>query len=549
MNPIRSILWEMKCYTRFLSMMVLALLSLTGFSCQSSTSSNDRDESKPQTQAQLKSPKDSQKDLRYLLFQTTVTPRGRDAYREYKKEVSKIVSEVGIQEVATNRQLGFGIIIAPFMMSEKEMPQIIDAAFRVALETDMALQIAFESHYYWFARPDLWNWFDPKKPGYDPENKKNVEWIDWKGTAVKARYLDWGTPVPLPPHMCYNSKKMLAEVRRLITQIIGPAVQSGIRRFKEAGKEHLFSGITVTSEPSLDNYSVVHKINRRLSKFIDKMGGPKVSLGYCALTNKGYSRSNPPKNLQRALAEINQDWVAYWAKQFVDAGFSPSKLFNHVAAAAGLDNSTNVMEAALVEFTRAPLWITFNAYSTPGFTTYPTGSLLDDFSEIYSQLEKKGVKRWAGVEANILGTQVGWEEYIQRHFDHGAVMVNVMDYFQTSYPGPNPSKEQGPAGSSARKAFQTFLKGQRLAGVEPTPDRPTQNSFSKKDFDPNPIQTRIQSKMKRLQEKTQSWKDQGKNPRPQVDSILWEFEKLIEQQNPVEAESKLDEALGILEEN
>lgn len=55
---------------------------------------------------------------------------------------------------------------------------------------------------YWQARPDLWNWWDKSKPGYNPENKKNVEWTDWTpDSAVKIGWRNWGSQhrvLPMP---------------------------------------------------------------------------------------------------------------------------------------------------------------------------------------------------------------------------------------------------------------------------------------------------------------------------------------------------------------
>jgi len=41
-------------------------------------------------------------------------------------------------------------------------------------------------HVAWKNRPDLWNCFDPARPGYNPNNKSNVEWHGWNGPPNKA---------------------------------------------------------------------------------------------------------------------------------------------------------------------------------------------------------------------------------------------------------------------------------------------------------------------------------------------------------------------------
>src|SRR3546814_2356165 len=50
------------------------------------------------------------------------------------------------------------------------------------------------------ARPDLWNWWDPSRPGYDPANRENVEWTSWSpDDAVKLGWLNWGRQIRLNP--------------------------------------------------------------------------------------------------------------------------------------------------------------------------------------------------------------------------------------------------------------------------------------------------------------------------------------------------------------
>jgi len=67
--------------------------------------------------------------------------------------------------------------------------------FDIARQTNVAVHFNVDDHIGWDQRPDLWNWYDPKKPGYNPDNRKNVEWYDWDGTPNKRRYL---TPDGIP---------------------------------------------------------------------------------------------------------------------------------------------------------------------------------------------------------------------------------------------------------------------------------------------------------------------------------------------------------------
>ncbi len=276
----------------------------------------------------------------------------------------------------------------------------------------MAVMLHFDFHLAWKNRPDLWNWFDPNKPGYNPNNKDNVEWHGWDGPPNKVHYLNHGVLERLPPNMCLTSKRTRAEVTRIVSKVIGPVLREEIAKLKAEGKETLFAGILVGSEPSIDDYS---KPNPELAKMMKEDGVPAGPLGYRALLDRGFGAENPPDDFHKALAKIIQETIAFWCKQFVDAGLPAEKLYPHVAAPAP------------IEMMNAPIWTAFNAYSRPGWTTYAVEVLGEGFKPIYDELKTHGNPPWAGVEANagIPGSVVDWETYLAWHFNHGCVLVGV----------------------------------------------------------------------------------------------------------------------------
>ena len=105
-----------------------------------------------------------------------------------------------------------------------------------ALERDMAVMMHFDFHLAWKKRPVLWNWFDPDKPGYDPDNQYNVERHGWDGPPNKARYLNWSLLERVAPNMCFTSKETRAEVTRLVSEIIGPVLREEIAKLEAEGR-------------------------------------------------------------------------------------------------------------------------------------------------------------------------------------------------------------------------------------------------------------------------------------------------------------------------
>ena len=56
--------------------------------------------------------------------------------------------------------------------------------------------------------------------------------------------------------MCYNSPAIQKEISRIISQVVGPALEREINKLKQEHREYLFAGITVGSEAGFDDYSM-----------------------------------------------------------------------------------------------------------------------------------------------------------------------------------------------------------------------------------------------------------------------------------------------------
>jgi hypothetical protein len=352
-----------------------------------------------------------------------------------EKGIERVVERIGKVEDSRKRNWGFHLIIPAWRFdpgySENKRADITRAvwgAFDVALRRNVAVHFTIETH-EWGNRPDLWNYSEEDKSGYDPKNKANVEWIDFDGTPHPHRYRDWGTAERMAPVICYNLRKQ--------------------------GKEHLLAGITVGAEPSLPNYENIDKINPKIARLMDQDKSPKVRLGYNALANKGYSKDKPPRDFGRALAEINKAYISYWSRKLFEAGIPTDKMYTHIAAGAG------VIGSPMVEFTNAPIEIAFNDYSRPGWTTYPVGPLRNDFEALYRELEHHGNPHWASTEASpTMGPSGGknaltMTDYLARHFDYGATVI----VFNTGATSKELSKSltEGVWGEHAVKAYRTFL--------------------------------------------------------------------------------------------
>lgn len=386
---------------------------------------------------------------------------------QFEKALQELGRRLGPVADPTKRNWGFHLILPAWKLDPEHLfndradpetlARAVNAAFDVALRQGTAVYFTVEN-LQWNNRPDLWNYADADQPGYDPKNVQNVEWINWSGTPHPHRYRDWGRPEQMPPVICYNSPKVLAEASRLAKQVIGPPIAAGSDRLAKAGKAHLFGGVTVGAEPALPNYEVVDEVNPRIARMMERDGVPRSRLGYNALTNLGYSKDHPPEDFAAALAQVNQDYISYWAAKLAEAGIPANKMYSHVAAGAGVVGSPGI------RFTNAPISIAFAKSCRPGWTTYPVGPLRDDFHVLYEALAAHGNPPWASSEACPSGFGQGrlsMPDYLQRHFEFGATVM----VFNTGATDPEFARRLNDAvwGPEALQAYRDFLRKPRGA--------------------------------------------------------------------------------------
>jgi hypothetical protein len=406
-------------------------------------------------------------DIEYLNFWPPL-PAGKPDL----SGIRDLAARLGTSGDGKTRQLAVGAGI-PIFVSDASIAHEIRLRFDIARQTNVAVHFNVDDHIGWDERPDLWNWYDPKKPGYNAANRKNVEWYDWEGTPNKRRYLTPNGTPSQTPHMCYNSPMIKAEIGRVISQVVGPALKGEINTLKQDGQEYLFAGITVGAEAGFDDYSMVSKLLpqlpshdtgdpiqmdvarmiREAAKLMDEDKAPYSRLGYCSMTNAGYSKANPPADFNRALADVNQKFIEFWDKQFVDAGLPCSRIYTHVATSSLQDDNNN-----------APIRIVFNPYARPGWTTYPIGTLANGFQPLYDELAKHGNPAWGGVEANnpafAIPNAPSWEKYLAWHYNHGAKLVGIN--VGAADPSIMSNLSKGAFGDEAMAAFEKFLKGEKL---------------------------------------------------------------------------------------
>ena len=351
-------------------------------------------------------------------------------------ESKKILDFVGERGDELHR---LGVVVGPlaFDYSDAQLRTLIERTFAIASKYRIAVGFHIDDSKFWMNRRDLWS------------NQANIEWLDWKGTPNTGQYLNWGQPWRLAPQACFNSPAMVKEARRVAGAVIGPAIAEQVAKLHETGNDALFAGVIMGWETAIGRDFDTHQ-----------------DLGYCALTNLGFSEKAPPRDPDRELEAVVQAWIGTWSKSLADAGVPSSRIYSHIAfisqkqfedsrGSDGRSYSRSVM------FT--PPAVAFGATYRPGFSTYPDAAVLGD---LYAALNARRNPSWASAEGTNVDIQgppripsEGMQDYLARMFNHGATITNV---FGWGIGEKDNLFRRATEGRDAAAAYRKFLQGARL---------------------------------------------------------------------------------------
>lgn len=143
--------------------------------------------------------------------------------------------------------VGQGVL---FYIFERPLEIHISTLRKQLIESEkysIPLLIQLDPITFWDNVPELWNWFDPGIPGYNEDNKANVEWTSWSmDDAVKIGWLNWGTQIRLRPMANLFSKAYQAAVKARMDAFLS-ILSEWYTELPEA-KKYLLIGVKITGE-------------------------------------------------------------------------------------------------------------------------------------------------------------------------------------------------------------------------------------------------------------------------------------------------------------
>jgi lysophospholipase L1-like esterase len=212
---------------------------------------------------------------------------------------------------------------------------------------------------------DLVNWWDPSKPGYNPDNINNVEWYGWTPeTATKIAWRNWGTRIRILPAPNLASPTYRQRAKETSLKFIN-VVMDWYKKLPE-GEKYLFGGWRVGWETTIGS-SEQYYVNG--NDYLDKPvsmdpldGSPTEKLGYNAVKTLGLQNSGTITHGN--MIKVLSNYITDLAKFAYDNGVPREKIFNHSVLWGAVDNNQ----------------VLVNPYSNPGVTFYPFYPTKNDYT-------------------------------------------------------------------------------------------------------------------------------------------------------------------------
>ena len=183
-----------------------------------------------------------------------------------RKVFDEVVNKI---DAPQNKKIRIGIsCIFDFLAADIDsVEKSLEKFLLLSKETKVPVLINLDGANWWNARPDLWNWWDPNKPGYNPENRKNVEWTGWdESNAIKVSWRNWGTPIRILPAPNLASPKVAGAHINALKRLL-PLIVKWFNALP-SDQKYLLGGIKLGHEASIGVNAYYYKNGNR---YIEQM--------------------------------------------------------------------------------------------------------------------------------------------------------------------------------------------------------------------------------------------------------------------------------------
>ncbi|AKJ63646.1 hypothetical protein [Kiritimatiella glycovorans] len=311
---------------------------------------------------------------------------------------------------ASDVRIGMAFVFSYLKTDLPTLKASLKRFLHFARETDTPVLVKFDGEQWWQERPDLWNWWDPDLPGYDPANRANVEWSSWDpDDALKIAWRNWGRQIRVLPPPNLFSREYRAACHEAMDELL-PIVRQWWRALPAEQKD-LFIGVNIGWESSIginayhypDGNERVHQPAEHdpdhgieLSEVPDR---GVAQIGYASVRSAGIrDRGDITED---DLYEVIRRHLRDLSHRVHRAGFPREKIFTH---GVGNRRGEKLYEAAL------------NEYACPGWSNYWNADDPAQNEGIMRSLKKSDAPYWGSVEWNLIGSRDGerWKRALEK---------------------------------------------------------------------------------------------------------------------------------------
>lgn len=340
-----------------------------------------------------------QPDQRYLVFMRTqgqVLDEGRPETMTSAR-LNEIAQCFPAYDSKSDIHVGVGCIFSYFRFDLDVVEQSLRRFLKASESANVPVWIKLDGEQWWNARPDLWNWWDPSKPGYNPDNAKNVEWTHWSPDhAVKIAWRDWGSQLRVLPPPNLMSPAYRAACHEAMDRLV-PIIVEWHNKLPER-KKGLFVGLNVGWESGIGTSSYYFPNGNSLldkPESEDPPGGGLViddvlsrgmqQIGYAAVSSAGLRNSGDIT--EGDLVEVVRRHLLDLSKKARDLGIPKEKLYTH---SFGNAKGEKLYDAAV------------NEYASPGWSEYWNSTDILKNKGVLRNLYRPEVAQWGSVEWLLL---------------------------------------------------------------------------------------------------------------------------------------------------
>lgn len=293
--------------------------------------------------------------------------------------------------------VGVGCIFSYLRYDLDKVEESLKRFLAASEKENIPVWIKLDGEQWWAARPDLWNWWDPSQPGYDPANVKNVEWTHWSPEhAIKIAWRDWGRQLRVLPPPNLMSPKYRAACHEAMERLV-PIIQKWYKNLPER-KKGLFVGLNVGWESGIGTSSYYFPNGNDLlnqPKANDPPGGALViddvlsrgqqQIGHASVSTAGLRTKGDIT--ESDLVEVVRLHLLDLSQKACELGVPKDKLFTH---AFGNAKGEKLYDAAV------------NEYSNPGWSEYWSSTDIMKNKGVLRNLHRPQVQQWGSVEWLLL---------------------------------------------------------------------------------------------------------------------------------------------------